>query len=44
VFKIKEIIKKLEQSKSPIEKLFYLTNLQKELQIQEKLIKNQIKP
>jgi hypothetical protein len=35
-----EIIKKLEQSKSPIDKLFYLTNLQKELQIQEKLIKN----
>jgi hypothetical protein len=43
VFKIKEIIKKLEQSKSLIDKLFYLTNLQKELQIQEKLIKNQIK-
>jgi hypothetical protein len=44
VLKIKEIIKKIEQSKSPIDKLFYLTNLQKELQIQEKLIKNQIKP
>jgi hypothetical protein len=44
VFKIKEIIRKIEQSKSPIDKLFYLTNLQKELQIQEKLIKNQIKP
>jgi hypothetical protein len=44
VLKIKEIIKKLEQSKSSIDKLFYLTNLQKELQVQEKLIKNQIKP
>ena len=44
MLKIKEIIKKLEQSKSSIDKLFYLTNLQKELQVQEKLIKNQIKP
>jgi hypothetical protein len=43
MFKIKEIIKKIEQSKDPIEKLFYINNLRKELQIQEKLTKSQIK-
>ena len=41
--KIKEIIRKMEQSKDPIEKLFYINNLRKELQIQEKLTKSQIK-
>ena len=43
MFKIKEIIKKIEQSKDPIEKLFYINNLRKELQIQEKLTKSKIK-
>jgi hypothetical protein len=43
VFKIKEIIKKLEQSKDPIEKLFYINNIRKELQILEIQLKIQIK-
>ena len=43
MYKIKEINKKIEQSKDPIEKLFYINNLRKELQIQEKLTKSQIK-
>jgi len=43
MFKIKEIIKKIEQSKDPIEKLFYINNLRKELQILEIQFKIQIK-
>ena len=43
MFKIKEIIKKIEQSKDPIEKLFYINNIRKELQILEIQLKIQIK-
>jgi hypothetical protein len=43
VFKIKEIIRKIEQSKDPIEKLFYINNIRKELQILEIQLKIQIK-
>jgi hypothetical protein len=43
VLKIKEIIKKIEQSKDPIEKLFYINNIRKELQILEIQLKTQIK-
>jgi hypothetical protein len=43
MFKIKEIIKKIEQSKDPIEKLFYINNVRKELQILEIQLKIQIK-
>jgi hypothetical protein len=43
VLKIKEIIKKIEQSKDPIEKLFYINNIRKELQILEIQLKIQIK-
>ena len=41
--KIKEIIRKMEQSKDPIEKLFYINNIRKELQILEIQLKIQIK-
>lgn len=41
--KIKEIIRKMEQSKDPIEKLFYINNIRKELQILEIQFKIQIK-
>ena len=41
--KIKEIIRKIEQSKDPIEKLFYVNNIRKELQILEIQLKIQIK-
>jgi hypothetical protein len=43
MFKIKEIIKKIEQSKSAIDKLFYINNIKKELQILEIHLKIQIK-
>jgi len=43
MFKIKEIIKKIEQSKSAIDKLFYINNIKKELQILENQLKIQIK-
>ena len=43
MFKIKEIIKKIEQSKSVIDKLFYINNIKKELQILENQLKIQIK-
>jgi hypothetical protein len=43
VLKIKEIIKKIEQSKDPIEKLFYINNIRKELKILEIQLKIQIK-
>jgi hypothetical protein len=43
VIKIKEIIRKIEQSKDPIEKLFYINNIRKELQILEIQLKIQIK-
>jgi hypothetical protein len=43
MFKIKEIIKKIEQSKSAIDKLFYINNIKKELQILEIQLKIQIK-
>jgi hypothetical protein len=43
MFKIKEIIRKIEQSKDPIEKLFYINNIRKELQILEIQLKIQIK-
>jgi hypothetical protein len=43
VLKIKEIIKKIEQSKNPIEKLFYINNIRKELQTLEIQLKIQIK-
>jgi hypothetical protein len=43
VLKIKEIIRKIEQSKDPIEKLFYINNIRKELQILEIQLKIQIK-
>ena len=43
MYKIKEIIRKIEQSKDPIEKLFYINNIRKELQILEIQLKTQIK-
>jgi hypothetical protein len=43
VLKIKEIIRKIEQSKDPIEKLSYINNIRKELQILEIQLKIQIK-
>ena len=41
--KIKEIIRKIEQSKDLIEKLFYINSIRKELQILEIHLKIQIK-
>ena len=43
MFKIKEIIKKIEQSKSVIDKLFYINQLQRELQILQNQLKFQIR-
>jgi hypothetical protein len=43
VFKIKEIIRKIEQSKSAIDKLFYINHLQKELQSLQDQLKHQVK-
>ena len=43
MFKIKEIIKKIEQSKSAIDKLFYINNLQRELQSLQDQLKHQVK-
>ena len=41
--KIKEIIRKMEQSKEPIEKLFYINNLQRELQSSQNQLKHQVR-
>ena len=43
MFKIKEIIKKIEQSKSAIDKLFYINHLQKELQNLQNQLKSQVR-
>jgi len=43
MFKIKEIIKKIEQSKSAVDKLFYINHLQRELQILQNQLKSQVK-
>ena len=43
MFRIKEIIKKIEQSKHPIDKLFYINNLLRELHILGNQLKVQIK-
>ena len=43
MFKIKEIIKKIEQSKSAIDKLFYINNLQRELHSLQDQLKHQVK-
>jgi len=43
VFKIKEIIKKLEQSKSVIDKLFYINHLQREIQSLQSQLKSQVR-
>jgi len=43
VFKIKEIIRKIEQSKSAIDKLFYINNLQRELQSLQNQLKYQVR-
>ena len=43
MFKIKEIIKKIEQSKSAIDKLFYINYLQRELQSLQNQLKYQVR-
>jgi hypothetical protein len=43
MFKIKEIIKKIEQSKSAVDKLFYINHLQRELQILQNQLKYQVR-
>ena len=43
MLKIKEIIKKIEQSKSAIDKLFYINNLQRELQNLQDQLKTQVR-
>jgi len=43
MFKIKEIIKKIEQSKSAVDKLFYINHLQKELQSLQNQLKSQVR-
>jgi hypothetical protein len=43
MFKIKEIIKKIEQSKSAVDKLFYINHLQRELQILQNQLKFQVR-
>ena len=43
MFKIKEIIKKIEQSKSAIDKLFYINNLQREIQSLQSQLKSQVR-
>jgi hypothetical protein len=43
MFKIKEIIKKIEQSKSAVDKLFYINHLQRELQILQNQLKSQVR-
>lgn len=41
--KIREIIRKIEQSKSAIDKLFYINNLQRELQNLQNQLKYQLR-
>jgi len=43
MLKIKEIIKKIEQSKSAVDKLFYINHLQKELQSLQNQLKYQVR-
>jgi len=43
LLKIKEIIRKIEQSKDPIDKLFYINNLHKELQNLQNQLKSQVR-
>ena len=43
MFKIKEIIKKIEQSKSAVDKLFYINHLQREIQSLQSQLKSQVR-
>ena len=43
MYKIKEIIRKIEQSKLAIDKLFYINQLQRELQNLQDQLKTQVR-